>query len=603
MAMSDRASLPPETVSPPARRRRVLLVGAFRSMIPEGGDSPFGSQGGFSDTLALAPYSLANAYLKTHAEADNAVAERYEIRLLDIAEPLELEDEREEVGLQAAHVDRIVSEQPDIVGFSTYCWNVDSTLEACAELRRRMPGVRIVLGGRGTEGDPEQLLASAPAVDALVIGEGELPFRELLRRGEGPWTGIPGVICRHEGVIHHGGPKAALRDLDEIPSPFQRGVLHPARHAMMLELSRGCLHACGYCTWNSDKCLRYFSVARVASEVRWALEQGHRHITLNDSAINYDTERLARVVDAIRGVDPEGVVEFTYNVRHDCLTANQLESLARLPTHMVLCGVETLSSRGMADVQRAPVDAAKLRGTLGALGRATRPPVASIVLGLPGETEDDFLHTLETLLRWTRPEQGAPPAVGTVLVSLLQVYRGSSLWERRLELGLKFNERGIPYLKECPSWPAEALARAKAHVLRRMSELPDQLKAAEAIVFMDAAASPDPWLTRERVSALIRPWEPGQVRGGWTLERVGVARDNGQSVLLRFRWQDGGGMRIRLQRNHGRPTSPVFTGRYELTAEPLRGGQWPPKDARIRLMRAVQATIARAEEGKPATGD
>jgi len=270
---------------------------------------------------------------------------------------------------------------------------------------------------------------------------------------------------------------------------------------------------------------------------------------------------------------------------------------------MVLCGVETLSARGMSEVSRAPVDAEVLRASLEAVAAATRPPVASIVLGLPGESADDFLHTLETLLGWTRPADGGRPPVGTVLVSLLQVYRGSSLWERRSELGLRFNERGIPYLQQCPSWPASELARAKTHVIRRMSELPERLKAAEAIVFMDPAAAPDPWLTRDRVLSLLQPWQEGQTRGGWTLERVGLARDNGQSVLLRFLWHEGGGMRIRLHRNQGHPCSPAYTREYELTAEPLRTGGWPPKDARIRLMRAVQVTISRAEGGRLGTSD
>jgi len=35
--------------------------------------------------------------------------------------------------------------------------------------------------------------------------------------------------------------------LDDIPSPWLAGIVSPVKNAMMMELSRGCRHACGYC--------------------------------------------------------------------------------------------------------------------------------------------------------------------------------------------------------------------------------------------------------------------------------------------------------------------------------------------------------------------
>ena len=73
-------------------RLRILLVGWFRSIVPEAMDDLGGSQGGFVDTLAPTPYSLANACLKVFAETDPAIRGRYDIDLLNLAEPLELEE-------------------------------------------------------------------------------------------------------------------------------------------------------------------------------------------------------------------------------------------------------------------------------------------------------------------------------------------------------------------------------------------------------------------------------------------------------------------------------------------------------------------------------
>ncbi|MFW5739843.1 MAG: DUF483 domain-containing protein, partial [Myxococcota bacterium] len=262
-------------LSPAEPKARVLLVGSFRSVVPEGNDGPFGSQGGFVDTLAPAPYSLANGYLKAFIEADAQLRDRYEVRLLDLAQPLELEDEHEEVELRAEDLAWIRDQRPSIIGFSAYCWNFDAVLAAADALREQLPGVQIVIGGRATDADARGILARHPSVDAVVVGEGELAFRDILRSGS--LSSVPGVFARVGEQIECGGPPRSIERLDDIPSPWLGGILAPVKNAMMMELSRGCLHACGYCTWNSDKRLRYFSAERIEREIAWAVAQGHEH--------------------------------------------------------------------------------------------------------------------------------------------------------------------------------------------------------------------------------------------------------------------------------------------------------------------------------------
>lgn len=574
---------------------RVLLVGSFRSVVPEGWDSPLGSQGGFVDALAPEPYSLANGYLAAFANSDEEIRENCHIELLDLAEPLFIEDEREHVRFTEEDLLRILATEPDLVAFSTYCWNLQAVLDAASQLSVRRPGLRIVLGGRGVDGETERILVDNPGVDCAILGEGEPAFLEVLRRRGGHLDGIPGVVSRNGDEVSAGGPPRCLTDLDRIPSPYLTGVLQPPRNGVMLELSRGCLHRCGYCTWNADKELRFFGVERIEAEVRWALDQGHRLITLNDSAINYDTQRLREFVEAIGRADPEGRIHFTYNVRHELLDDLQLEALSRIPTHMVLLGVETLSSGPMAEVSREAVDRQNLFRRLGALAQATRPPVASIVLGLPGDDEESFRETLETLLERTRPRSpGTQPTIGAVLVSLLQVYRGSGLWARREELGLRFKEPGIPYLLESPSWPREALARTKRYLVRLMSENRENLKAAEAIVLMEALREVDPWLSKVRIGRLLEDWPLGTTHEGWTLTRMGLMRDTGDGFSLRFRWRESGEARVLLRRRGAGVRVEEESRLFSLDVRGLPGCEAPAGDIRS-LGRQVREMLLAGE--------
>ena len=576
----------------PRARRRALLVGAFRSIRPEGDDGPFGSQGGFVDTLAPSPYSLATGYLKAYAEADPEVAARWSVDRLDLSQPLDIDDDHEEVELGLADVDRLLAHAPDLIAFSAYCWNEATFREVARELKRRAPDVRVAIGGRATDGDVAAMLRESPAIDLVVVGEGEVPLRELLRHDLDP-KGIAGVRYARDGVLVRGAPRASLLDLDEIPSPFAAGILAPPKNGMMLELGRGCLHACGYCTWNADKRLRFFGPARVEAELRLARARGHRHVTFNDSALNYSTAHLVSAIDAIRRADPDGEVRFTYNVRHDCVDDAQLAALARLPTHTMLVGVESFTGRAMLESDRALPDRDSLRRALSALGRAARPPVASIILGMPGDDAESFIQTLEELLSWTEPRGDEPPTIAAVLVSLLQVYPGSKLWRRREELGLKVAARGVPYLLESPDFPARDLAAAKAYLVRRMTQLPDKLKAAEAIVLMEARGGMHPWLARSHVEALLSPWSLGARRGGWTLTRIASARDTGSAALVRFRREGGGEARVRLSlRDRARP-SELQTHCYSLAIEPLDAPL--PERARVELTALVREALIAGE--------
>jgi hypothetical protein len=387
-----------------------------------------------------------------------------------------------------------------------------------------------------------------------------------------------------------GGPPASVQELDTIPSPFLSGILEPELDSMMLELSRGCLHSCGYCTWNSDKQLRHFSPARIEAEVRWARERGHRHITLNDSAINYDTPVLARNVAAVASADPAKTLSFTYNLRHELVTAEQLACLAKLQTHMVLCGVETLHPPAMTEVERSVVNPAALHRTLHTIAQTTIPPVVSIVLGLPGDTEEGFRHTLETLLSWCVASPGDKPTVGAVLVSLLQVYRGSRLWHRRQELGLRFDQQGIPYLLEGGGWSCASLARAKAYLVQRMAEVPDLLKAAEAIVCRGTEGESGAWLETSRIDKLILPWRVGMTLEGWTLAKRGTVRDTGNAVSLRFAWQQGGGVRVRLMPRRPERQARFSTRLFDLAPTKLPGPT-PPRQAASRLLKLLYVAI------------
>ena len=75
----------------------------------------------------------------------------------------------------------IFEAKADVIGFSCYIWNLTRTLAVIRWLRPVCPEKRFVLGGPEVSYETEQLMRDNPEIDAVVMGEGEQAFPEILR--------------------------------------------------------------------------------------------------------------------------------------------------------------------------------------------------------------------------------------------------------------------------------------------------------------------------------------------------------------------------------------------------------------------------------------
>lgn len=71
----------------------------------------------------------------------------------------------------------IYKRKPDMVGFSCYIWNITYVRQLAGDLVKVLPKVRIWLGGPEVSYDAETILAREPAVEGVMVGEGERTLR------------------------------------------------------------------------------------------------------------------------------------------------------------------------------------------------------------------------------------------------------------------------------------------------------------------------------------------------------------------------------------------------------------------------------------------
>ena len=136
----------------------------------------------------------------------------------------------------------------DLVGISAMTGTFNNA-RRLAEVASRF-GKYVVMGGYHPTALAADVLES-PHVDCVILGEGELTFRDLVVNG--PSTDVPGLAFKHEGRTVFTEPRPVIADLDSLPHPLRSarptrfGERGDAYSIDTIYTSRGCPWTCTFC--------------------------------------------------------------------------------------------------------------------------------------------------------------------------------------------------------------------------------------------------------------------------------------------------------------------------------------------------------------------
>jgi anaerobic magnesium-protoporphyrin IX monomethyl ester cyclase len=291
----------------------------------------------------------------------------------------------------------LIAEEPDVVAFSVYLWNRRETLELADALATVRPGIRIVLGGPEVSFDGPDLFDRHPGVSALVRGEGEIPLRGLLSA----WAkgvdslDVPRLVMRRDEGVVEGPDGPPLENLDNLPSPFELGLVDLRRGFVYLETSRGCPYACAFCMSALDERVRSFSMDRIRSDLRLLMEAGTPKVKLVDRTFNYDAARAREIWSFI--LKHNRISHFHFEIGAHLLDEASLALLERVPAGMFQFEI------GVQSTLPATLDAIGRNASLEKLTENVRRLRRmgnihlhlDLIAGLPGEGYRDFLGSVD----------------------------------------------------------------------------------------------------------------------------------------------------------------------------------------------------------------
>lgn len=278
-------------------------------------------------------------------------------------------------------------------GIMLYSFATAQAEEVYREVSSAKVDAVYVAGGPHPSAEPEEALRF---FDYVVIGEGEETLPELidvLKRGEEPGF-VRGIAYKKNGRMKFTGPRAPV-DLDLYP-PFRR-VLAP------VEISRGCPWRCAYCQ-TPRLCggkMRNRSVSVIQKYAR--LHKDIRFTSPNSLAYGSDglSPRLDKVESLLRAMAelkrPIYFGTFPSEVRPEFVSLKALELITEYCSNRVLnIGAQSGSPRILKAICRGhEVEAVETACQL--CRDQGIEPLVDFIFGLPMETEDDQLLSLELI--------------------------------------------------------------------------------------------------------------------------------------------------------------------------------------------------------------
>jgi anaerobic magnesium-protoporphyrin IX monomethyl ester cyclase len=379
-------------------------------------------------------------------------------------------------------VERLVTTlEPDVVGLSIMTFQRETAGRIAALVRRLRPSVRLVVGGY----DPS--LAAAVyeqppwVVDAIVRGEGDLTFRELLRAwesGADPHH-VDGLSFRTAaGFVRTPDRRVSHLQADDVRLPDRSarvltGYTLLGRPIDVVETSRGCTFDCSFCSIIEMRGRNFhkWPIERVMADILDARQRGARAIFLVDDNITLDVRRFEALCRAI--VDA-GVrdVDFIVQAMTSSIAAAG-ETLAplmrRAGFRYVFLGIENIVDEDLQFLRAQAKNAQ--RGVTGGRINATRAAidvlhrhgmyvVGGLIVGNPQDTHETIEANLEFARRyvdWPYIQHPTP-------------YPGTPMTEDFRRRGLVVNENVSEYDGTTAVVRSEHLSAEDIEFLRWRSE-------------------------------------------------------------------------------------------------------------------------------------
>ncbi|MEI6135469.1 MAG: radical SAM protein [Desulfomonile sp.] len=318
---------------------------------------------------------------------------------------------------------------PQLVGITTMTADYASALKVAQMVKEWNSDCTVIMGGAHASVMPK-IMIEWPYTDAVVKGEGEEPFRAILRRlgtGSTNFEDLTGVITK-ESIKKADETPLEVEDLDALPFPDRSALLSPEKYSSedmgLMLTSRGCPFRCSYCS-NFSKLTRFRSTDHVLEEIdKVQREFGTFQFMFKDDSFTLSRKRVEGFCVTVARRGFKFLWEST--TRLDLIDDRLVEIMKRAGCNRVAVGIES-GDDAILKLMNKKLTKDKIRFATSLLTSNGLFWTAYFMMGLPIEDETHLRATLEFM------KELQPPYAA---IGIYKPYPGTKLFELAENSGL-----------------------------------------------------------------------------------------------------------------------------------------------------------------------
>jgi len=304
--------------------------------------------------------------------------------------------------------------KPEFIGIYSTAFGWDKAVKTAADARKILKDVHITVGGPYPISVKEKCFEDSDAIDSVVTGEGEITIVEMLEKlaAGKSLQGVEGIIYKENGNIVKNPDRPLLTDLDKLPFParellgeFRQYVpsiaMYRRKPIAMIVTSRGCNGRCLYCSQIDTKResgvrgVRFRSVENIIKEIKMLLKLGYKEIKFTDDTIAADYDRAMHLAKEIKAQK----LDFTWFASACVNQVDEplLRAFKKSGCWGIWLGVESGVQKNLNTLRKG-ITLEQIRDTVKAAKKTGIWVYNSFIFGIPGETYEEGLQTIEFAL-------------------------------------------------------------------------------------------------------------------------------------------------------------------------------------------------------------
>ncbi len=288
---------------------------------------------------------------------------------------------------------------PDIVAITSVTPTIGSALKTAQISKEACPNAITVLGGYHPTFTYQEVLKN-DFVDIVVCGEGEQTMVELVDAVENGKNlrYVNGLATENFKTPSRG----IIEDLDSIPFPARHLLPMDEYKILNMKLTtgtivsgRGCPYKCSFCASSAmhGQKLRLRSAENVVDEMEHLVNDHNiEMVAFMDDTFTLNKKRVYEICEAIkdRGLDNY----WGCTARVDTISEELLKAMKDAGCITMFLGVESADQQFLNEVNKM-ININRIKKTFELTKKYNMRTIASVVLGMPGDTKRSILSTIK----------------------------------------------------------------------------------------------------------------------------------------------------------------------------------------------------------------